>query len=1025
MVRIAHPLAILLLATGLVAVPQETERDHAARMAKSRDVFKDHVRAIIAGRCLKCHGGEKVSSDFDLSTRKGLLAGGRKGVAVVPGDTGRSRLLKQLRHESDPFMPKKGAPLSDEKIARIAEWIALGAAYDKPLIDPKAAPNGKEVSDADRDFWSFRPLVRPTPPRAMAMADKGWVRTPIDRFIRARQQRKGIAPSRVADRRTLIRRAVFDLTGLPPSPDEVDQFVKDKDPDAYGKLIDRLLASPHFGERQARHWLDVARFAESHGFEQDYDRPHAYHYRDFVIKALNQDIPYDRFVQWQIAGDELAPDEPLAMMATGFLGAGVFPTQLTEKEFERARYDELDDMVSTLGTGMLGLTIGCARCHDHKFDPIPTSDYYRLLATFTTTIRSEIDVVLDPAADARAKIQYEREHATLVVARDRFEREQLPTKLERFLASRAKSKDPGWEILQVKSFVSTGGAGSERLRDSSLRITGKNARFDKYSIVVTTQSDSLTALRLEALPDAGLVRQGPGRASNGNFCLTDLKVTATPLIGGGDPVAVELVSAKASFEQKGLAVDRVIDDDKKSGWAIDPQFGKRHSAVFEFGKSVGFSGGTLLKITLDFQCNTRHNIGRLRISVTDAKRPVPINLGGPPRPITELMRLPAKRRTPKQTAMLLTWFRTENLELQELDRKVREHRVPKPRVARVMVCSEGYKPIKHHADGRGFPHFYKQTHHLRRGDSAQKGPVAKQEFLRVLTRAPEGVKHWRVPPQRGARTSHRRAALARWITDVEHGSGSLLARVIVNRLWQHHLGRGIVTTPNDFGAQGARPTHPELLDWLATELIRNGWRLKPIHKLIMTSAVYMQASDRDAPLAADVSDGLFCRQAPRRLEGEIIRDALLSVSGELEPTMFGKGTLNEASKRRSIYFMIKRSKLIPMMVTFDLPEPLVSQGRRSVTTVAPQALLLMNSPRVRGYAKSFATRIAATKDPVIAGYRFALARTPTDTERRRALAFLQQQAKSYREAGEADPRGLALVDFCQTLFGLSEFIYVD
>jgi uncharacterized protein DUF1553 len=347
---------------------------------------------------------------------------------------------------------------------------------------------------------------------------------------------------------------------------------------------------------------------------------------------------------------------------------------------------------------------------------------------------------------------------------------------------------------------------------------------------------------------------------------------------------------------------------------------------------------------------------------------------------------------------------------------------------KIMVCSEGVTPIRHHTQGADF---FPETCFLKRGDCDQKMGVAQQGFLQVLMAAPEREKHWQVAPPEGCTTSYRRRSLANWITDTEYGAGQLLARVIVNRLWQHHFGRGIVATPNDFGVQGARPTHPELLDWLAGELIREGWRLKPIHKLIMTSATYMQSGQFDAADARIDPENIWLwRRAPQRLEAEVIRDSLLAVSGTLDPTMFGPGTLDEGHTRRSIYFMIKRSKLVPMMQLFDQPEPLVSVGGRPSTTIAPQALAFLNSPHIRGYAHNFARRLlpADKKSPADAvkqGYQAAIGREPDEEELSAAVEFVAAQQQSYAAAGKTDARELALADFCQVLFGLNEFVYVE
>eukprot|EP00913_Durusdinium_trenchii_P023404 g21982.t1 len=701
------------LAAAAADKPAKLDADHAKKMKRGLALFKARIRPVLIRECWSCHGGREVNGELDFSSRKTML--NSKAVARTAQA---SRLMKLLNHEEKPHMPRGRAQLSAKIRKDFATWIDLGAPFDKPLTGEKIPIAGPPpITQKDRDFWSFRPLRDIVPP---AVKNKAWLHTDIDRFVLAKLEQQGLKPNSTADRRTLIRRATFDLTGLPPTRKEIDAFVNDRSPRAYERMIDRLLASPRYGERWARHWMDVSRFAESHGYEQDYDRPNAYTYRDFLIRAHNSDMPFDQFIRWQIAGDEIAPDNPLALTATGFLGAGAFPTQLTEAEFESSRYDELDDMVATTGVAFLGLSVGCARCHDHKYDPISSHDYYRLAATFTTAIRAEVDLQL------------------------------------------------------------------------------------------------------------------PG----------------------------------------------------------------------------------------------------------------------------------SKKKTKAQ------------------------------------ITSEGFPHMKHHADGRGFPHFYPKTYMLSRGDVKQKVGEVQSGYLRVLMRGGKDQTAWKAePPANWKRTSYRRTGLARWITDVRHGAGHLAARVIVNRVWQHHFGRGIVATPNDFGAQGSTPTHPLLLDWLALDFVRHGWKLKRLHKLIMTSSVYMQSIDSDAARGKrDPTNTLLWRRVPRRLEAEAVRDSLLAVSGMLDTTMYGPGTLNEAMKRRSIYFFIKRSKLIPSMVLFDWPEHLVSIGRRSQTTIAPQSLMFLNSPLVRGYARGFAGRlkVGSPEDVVKNAFEIAFSRLPNGPELQRSIDFLNQQSRRYQ-----------------------------
>ncbi|MFO0809850.1 MAG: PSD1 and planctomycete cytochrome C domain-containing protein [Gemmataceae bacterium] len=792
-------------------------------VARAGDVefFEQHVRPVLVKHCYGCHSAQAkaVRGGLLLDTKAGWQKGGDNGPALVPGDPDKSLLVQAIRYDGEPKMPPAGK-LDAKDIDALTAWVKAGAA--DPRTGAAAAKPGRVIDiDKERQHWAYQPLATAAVPDAGKLA--GWCRTPVDRFIAAKLAAKGIAPNPMADRRTLIRRVAFDLTGLPPTPEEVERFLTDPSPDAYANLIDRYLDSPHFGERWARHWLDLARFAESHGYEQDYDRPYAYHYRDFVVKAFNRDLPYDTFVRWQVAGDEIAPDNHQALMATGFLAAGTHATQITANQAEKERYDELDDMARTVGTTMLGMTVGCARCHDHKFDPIPTADYYRLIATFATTVRSDMEMDLDPDGFRAAKAKHDAAHAPLVEALAKYERDNLPAKFERW--------------------------------------------------VLTLQ---------------------PRPAAN----------------------------------------DKKLDAVRKIVASLDAE-----------------------------------------------------------------ERLPTRA----ERATLLAWFKTADAEGAKRAKAVADHAKAAPQKPKVLISSEGVPAVRLHTQGLDF---YDPVYQLKRGDLNQKGEVAKAGFLRAVTRTADDGR-WRADPPGGSKLSFRRTALANWLTDTEAGAGQLLARVIVNRLWYYHMGRGLVATPSDFGTQGERPTHPELLDYLASELIRNGWRLKPIHKLILASAVYAQDGRSDeARAAVDRENLLWWRRPARRLEAEAVRDAILAASGRLDPTMFGPGTLDNSMTRRSLYFFVKRSKLVPMMTLFDAPDSLQDLAVRSTTTIAPQALHLMNNPAVRECAVALAQRAGG----VDRAYELALARKPTDEERADAAEFL---------------RGGSLADFCQALLCLNEFVYVD
>ena len=1042
---------------------------HAKNMAAGLKLFNEHVREVFVNRCLDCHGGEETEGDFDISSREALLQGGVEGDAIKPGNAKASRLVRLIKHELAPEMPFDEAKLEDEEIAAIVKWIDLGAPYDKPLKGESEhdTPWTERVVDASaKDYWAFEPLKDISPPKT---ADASWASSPIDAFILHQLEERKISPNAPAAANVLVRRIYFDLIGIPPTPEELEKWTKQLgnnsakvgtvNREALGEMVDELLASPHHGERWARHWLDVARFAESHGFEQDYDRKHAYHYRDFVIKALNQNLPYDQFVKWQIAGDEVAPDNPLALMATGFLGAGVFPTQLTEKEFESARYDELDDMVGTLGTSMLGLTIGCARCHDHKFDPIPQADYYRMVSTFKTTIRSEINIDLSSQQErTAARKKYDADLAKVTEELEAYQRDELPKRFADYVANLAPDSlsQSAWSVLDIVSHKTVSGTNLQKQPDGSLLRVGNTPAKDTYTVLSSTNQTNITAIRLEALTHESFPRKGPGLAKNGNFCLTDLQVAIRP-VGSNVPFSpVKLTGARVTHEQDNgqLSAKASFDGDtNKTGWAVDRGgIGKNQAAIFVFDETVGFEGGTEFSVTLRFDHpNTRHALGRPRLSVTSADpRNVAFNDGesGIPGDIaTTLAEL--KNKAPVRDdarRQALEWFAATLPEHQKLKTAVEKLRAagpPSGKMTKVMVCSEGVPKMKHHADGRGFPHFYPKSYYLKRGDANQKQGEAPPAYLQVLMRGDRAgddvelidplklASSWKVEPPSGSKTSYRRRSLANWITDTDRGAGSLLARVIVNRVWHLHFGQGIVATPSDFGSQGEKPTHPELLEWLAADFIEHGWDLKRLHKQILTSNVYLQSSGFDTAKAkVDPENRLRWRFTPKRLEAEVIRDAMLAVSGELDRTMFGPGTLDERMKRRSIYFMIKRSKLIPMMQLFDQPEPLVSQGDRPATTIAPQALLFMNNPQVRSYSRALASRLTASADKstveaIRDAYLATLSREPTNEEVSDHVAFIEGQTASYTSEGKSNGRELALADFCQVMFCLNEFVFVE
>lgn len=1019
------------LPTSLVVFLMVSFSGLLASEAEEKAFFEARVRPILVEQCYSCHSkdAKKVRGEFLLDSKEAWMKGGESGQVILPGQPEKSLFIGVLNYKGAIQMPPKGQ-LPEKDIAILTEWVKRGA-YD-PRKGGTVAPVVRKIDyEAAKNYWAWQPLKTPSIPKVQ---DAKWCRTPVDFFLKQAMEARSIQPNPMADKRKLIRRAYLDLIGLPPSPVDVEKFVKDNAPDAYARLLDGLLENPHYGERWGRHWLDVARFAESHGYEQDYDRPNAYHYRDFVIKALNQNLPYDKFVKWQIAGDEYEPANALALMATGFLAAGTHATQITANQAEKERYDELDDMVRTVGTTMLGLTIACARCHDHKYDPISSNDYYRMISTFSTTVRSDYDIPLDSAAYGKDKAAFDEKRKSVEEKRSQWEKDVLPGKVEAWVKAGAKDA-PASDFLipEVTAVTAKKGTTLNLGANGIITASGTNPDFESYTIQCKTTTPRISFVRLEALTDKALVKGGPGRAPNGNFALSDFKATVTPLDASGKPTqsqAVKFKAVRSSFDQKGLPASATIDANPKSSWAVDPQFGQDHAAVYELDKPIDLPHGGVWSFILDFNGNNQHNLGRIRLAISSATNP---DLPGVPLPEKARFSLDRLKKGDKLTLGQMTdlanWYKTRDEDWKKLNSAVDEvlKTEPKAKLVKALISSEGVPAVRNHTQGADF---YDPVHFLKRGDSNQKIAPATQGFPAVLMKTKDGEKRWQTAPPKDSKLSYRRRNMAEWITDTEQGAGMLLARVIVNRVWYHHFGRGIVATPSDFGVQGEKPSNPELLDWLAASFVQGGWKLKDLHKLIMTSAAYTQTSRvDDSRILADRDNNLVWHFQNRRLEGEIIRDAMLSVSGMMDETQFGPGSLDPNQKRRSIYYFIKRSKLIPMMMLFDGPDTLQDLANRPTTTIAPQALMMMNSPLVRGYAEGFASRVLkmvpkpGPELQIQQAYLLALGRQPRAAELKEGMEFLKEQEAYYRTEKKGETAAMA--DFCQALFSLNEFVFLD
>ncbi len=989
---------------------------------KGTAFFEQKIRPVLVQHCESCHSvsaqkAKKIQGALFLDSAAGIAKGGESGPLLVKGKPAESLLMKALKHDGLEMPPSGKLP--DSVIADFAKWIDLGAP------DPRG---GEAVAQAKRSinlsegklWWAFQPLRSPPLPD---------IQKPIDGFIRQAQQTHSLKPNRQATREKLIRRAYFDLLGLPPTPEQVAAFLADTSPNAFEKVVDALLANPAYGERWARHWLDAARFAESGGYEFDGFRPGAYHYRDWVIRALNKDLPYNEFIRMQLAGDMIAPNDIDGAAATGFLVAGPYPGQITAKTVERIRYDQLDDMMMTIGGSMLGLTLGCVRCHEHKYDPIPHQDYYAIAATLARTVQGQRALDIDPSATEKAQDEHEVAHEKLVSALAAFASKDLAARFATWKTKELANQPQlvRWQALEPiaweaeRSYLKElpgGVIAHDGLLNPGTKVRQRGQRRnvgndDQYKLTFQTHQKNLQSLRMDAFSHPSLPERGPGLNGNGSFQLTDIKISARPINPKAKdaPINLKLKPVFAAFEDKGQPLANAVDEKPATAWVVNTTAKKDNAAIFELETPlVGFVGGTELVVELKFR---ELGIGRLRMSFSVEANPATWagdvatqHLGeiraittAYPKEIPETIRLSLAR-----------WFAPFDTETARVFHAVSNHaaKAPRPNLSEVYTTTPGGQDV----------------YFLRRGEVDNKQGKAEPGFLQVLWRGDSPAK-----PVSATPPVDSRVALANWMTDIDRGAGPLLARVIVNRLWQHHFEKGIVGTPNDFGMQGDRPTHPELLEYLANELVRNNWKLKPIHKAMMLSDAYQQSHEVDPDnLKRDLVNKYIWHFQPHRLQAETIRDALLAAGGNLDAAMFGPSVLDN-SARRSIYLRVKRSELLPIMTMFDAPEPTQSIGERSVTTVPTQALAMMNSPMVRQQAEKLAGRIKPSGNGSLSAavelaYRIAFGRSPSAPEHARMLAFIDQQMAA---AGGTTPQATdkALVEFCHVLLCLNEFVYVD
>jgi mono/diheme cytochrome c family protein len=1004
----AVPGLCLFAFTRLFASEPATETDVKSRQKAAAAILEKH--------CIECHGGRLTRSGLDLTTREGLLNGGAGGAAFVTGEAARSPLFERITHAFEPGMPFKRKKLADDEIALLKSWLDDGAGYSGPLRKPEAAD----------EWWSLRPLVKPAVPNTISNADGAWVRTPVDLFILAKLKEKRLAPSPPADKRTLLRRLMFDLTGLPPTPAETAAFLADEAPDAYERLVDRMLASPAYGERWARHWMDMVHYAETHGNDQDRPRPNAWPYRDYLIRSLNDDKPYARFVEEQLAGDVLYPDDAEAIVAMGFLATGPWDESslrdIREDTIDReiARYLDRDDIVTTAMSTLVSTTVHCARCHEHKFDPITQEEYYKLQAVFAGVDKAERAFDSDPKI-ARLRCDLAARKSVLPALAAKAEPSLLAEAVQAEVAAWEKKlteSSVAWQILEPESFTSSGGATLTKQPDGSVLSSGTRPEKDTCTIVASTSASRMTGLRLEVLSDDSLPMKGPGRQDNGNLHLNEIQVTAAPR-GVADPAvakAVKLANPKADFNQDGWTIAMALDGNPGTAWGIYPQVGKSHLAVFEFAEPVEFPAGTTITVKLEQIHGGGHLIGRVRLSVTGAAAPLPVEAEVLPREIVAILQTPVAQRSPQNRAILAA-----HVLLEKTEREL----AALPPQQKVYAATNLFQP-----DGSFRPAATpREVRMLARGDINKPGAAARPGALACVSGL-ESRFELADPNNEGS----RRVALARWITD---RNNVLAWRSVVNRVWQFHFGRGIVDTPNDFGRMGALPTHPELLDWLTVAFQEHGGSLKFLHRLLVTSSTYRQSS-HDAPRFAEIDgDNRYVWRMNRaRLDAESIRDAVLRVSGKLDPAMGGPSVKqflqspgihvtpvvdylafdvdSPENYRRSVYRFIFRTLPDPFMETLDCADASQLTPVRSASVTALQALAMLHNRFIVRQSEHIAARLEKiSPEPtgqITAAYELILNRPATAREIELVSAY-------------AAKRGLA--NAVRMLLNSNEFMFVN
>lgn len=1038
--------ALLIVFSSQVGTASAQAPPKSAPIFGSTDLkfFEDKIRPLLATHCYKCHAAEKQRGDLRLDSRAAILKGGESGPAALPGKPEESLLVLAVRHGEAVKMPPL-TKLPATEIAHLAAWVKMGLPWPEtakvvvtPPSPPKAiAPN---YTPEQKSFWAFqKPIARPSP----QVKDRAWVKSPIDAFILAGLEAKGLRPAPAADKRTLIRRVTFDLIGLPPTPAEVDAFLADSSsPKAFARVVNRLLASNHYGERWGRRWLDVARYADSNGMDENLAHGNAWRYRDYVINAFNRDKPYDQFVREQIAGDLLPPTGDLAvdndrLVATGFLCIG--PKMLAEDDPVKMQMDIVDEQIDTVGQAFLGLTLGCARCHDHKFDPLSMADYYGLAGIFKSTkTMDNFSVVAQwherPLATPEALALQKAHGQQLAAKKAAFDQRQREIREQTLAEARRQTSRYLQVAMDYRLHRSTVVEPKVLMADGKPSPTG--AVVLEAETFVRGNARRVTTGYGEKI---GVILDGGRYPNDAEFDITLPAAGAYQLeirYAAAEPRAIQM---KLNGQPIGEATTKAT-----GGWNPDKQ-------AWSLAGVFSFVAG---KNTLRFErASYFPHIDKLALVPWQLPDGRPAPLPQTPEVLAQANKLNAaflrlwvayldktgkapegeaiaKVANDPQGPFQLTPAVEANYpkgtldELQRLKTEVADLEKKRPMLPAAMAVEDG-KPENVRI-------------HLR-GNHLTQGAEAPRVFPRIIAGDNQ------VPPD--AKQSGR-LPLAQWITRPDH---PLTARVLVNRIWLGHFGDGLVASVDNFGRLGERPSHPELLDWLAVRFVEEGWSIKKLHRLMLLSSAYQQATKN--PVVAekasiiDPDNRLLWHANRQRLDAESLRDSLLALSGRLDPAMGGslfKGN-NRAyvpgypssnyngydSDRRTVYLPVIRSDVFNVLQTFDFADPSVLMGKRPMTTVAPQALFMMNGKLVQDSTRLLAQNLlAATEDD--AGrlrllYEKAYCRPPTPRDLSRSLDFLgrYQRELATLSLPPAEHRLRSWQALARVVLSANEFLFVE